>query len=56
MSYTVNMSPKTRRPRMVVVNFRVPPEIKEAALERATREGIDLSDPLRDFLTNWAKG
>lgn len=50
------MSPKQTRPRMVVVNFRAPADIKEAATERAEREGINLTDALRDFLTTWAKG
>lgn len=50
------VSPKQTRPRMVVVNFRVPAEVKEAALERAEREGINLTDALRDFLSEWAKG
>ena len=48
------VSPKQTRPRMVVVNFRVPAPIKEAALARAEREGINLTDALRDFLTGWA--
>lgn len=39
---------------MVVVNFRVPEPVKEAALERCEREGINLTDALRDFLTDWA--
>lgn len=42
--------------RMVVVNFRVPAEIKEAAVARAEREGINLTDALRDFLSEWSKG
>jgi predicted transcriptional regulator len=51
-----NVSPKQTRPRMVVVNFRIPESVKEAALERCEREGINLSDALRDFLTEWAAG
>lgn len=50
------VSPKQTRPRMVVVNFRAPADVKEAATERAEREGINLTDALRDFLTAWAKG
>lgn len=50
------VSPKQTRPRMVVVNFRVPEPVKEAAMERAEREGINLSDALRDFMVEWAKG
>lgn len=53
---TLRAVPKQTRPRMVVVNFRVPADVKEAALERAEREGINLTDALRDFLTGWAKG
>lgn len=49
------VSLKQTRPRMVVVNFRVPESVKEAAIERAEREGINLTDALRDFLTQWAK-
>ena len=69
MSYTVTMTselcktaptiravPKQTRPRMVVVNFRVPEEVKERATERAEREGINLSDAMRDFLTAWSAG
>jgi hypothetical protein len=48
------VSPKQTRPRMVVVNFRVPEPVKEAAMARAEREGINLTDALRDFLTEWA--
>jgi hypothetical protein len=68
MSYTVNMShetrktpnslrsvPKQSRPKMVVVNFRVPEDVKARAIARAEREGINLTDALRDFLTAWAK-
>lgn len=40
---------------MVVVNFRVPASVKEAALERAEREGINLTDALRDFLVKWVE-
>ena len=64
MYYPVNMSTETRntlptvpkqtRPRMVVVNFRVPENVKARAIERAEREGINLTDALRDFLTSWA--
>ena len=68
MSYTVNMadhtcktgptlslvSPRQTRPRMVVVNFRVPEDVKARAIERAEREGINLTDALRDFLTEWS--
>lgn len=67
MSYTVTMTselcktaptiravPKQTRPRMVVVNFRVPEDVKARAIERAEREGINLTDALRDFLTAWA--
>lgn len=50
------MSPKQTRPRMVVVNFRAPADVKDAAQARAEREGINLTDALRDFLTTWAKG
>lgn len=50
------MSPKQTRPRMVVVNFRVPAPVKEAAIRRAEREGINLTDALRDFLAAWAEG
>lgn len=50
------VSPKQTRPRMVVVNFRVPEPVKAAAIERAEREGINLSDALRDFLVEWARG
>ena len=39
---------------MVVVNFRVPADVKERAVKRAEREGINVSDALRDFLTEWA--
>ena len=46
--------PKQTRPRMVVVNFRVPAEVKERATARAEREGINLTDALRDFLVAWA--
>jgi predicted transcriptional regulator len=49
------VSPKQTRPRMVVVNFRVPETVKEAAMERAEREGINLSDVLRDHLTKWSE-
>ena len=48
------VSPRQTRPRMVVVNFRVPAPVKEAAHARAEREGINVSDVLRDFLTDWA--
>ena len=48
------VSPKQTRPRMVVVNFRVPEDVKARAIERAEREGINLTDALRDFLTEWA--
>lgn len=41
---------------MVVVNFRVPADVKEAAIARAEREDINLTDALREFLTKWAKG
>lgn len=40
---------------MVVVNFRVPEDVKARAIERAEREGINLTDALRDFLTSWAE-
>ena len=40
---------------MVVVNFRVPATVKADALARAEREGINLTDALRDFLTAWAE-
>lgn len=43
------------RPRMVVVNFRAPADVKDAAQARAEREGINLTDALRDFLTTWAR-
>ena len=49
------VSPKQTRPRMVVVNFRVPATVKADALARAEREGINLTDALRDFLTAWAE-
>ena len=39
---------------MVVVNFRVPEGVKRRAIEKAAREGINLTDALRDFLTDWA--
>jgi DNA polymerase III delta prime subunit len=48
------VSPRQTRPRMVVVNFRVPEDVKTRAIERAEREGINLTDALRDFLTEWA--
>lgn len=48
--------PKQTRPRMVVVNFRAPATVKEAAIARAEREGINLTDALRDFLVAWAEG
>lgn len=48
------VSPKQTRPRMVVVNFRVPEDVKVRATERAEREGINLTDALRDFLSEWA--
>lgn len=51
---TLNAVPKQTRPRMVVVNFRVPEAVKERAIERAEREGINLTDALRDFLVAWA--
>jgi len=41
---------------MEVVNFRVPAQVKQDALDRAAREGINLSDALRDFLTTWSQG
>lgn len=41
---------------MVVVNFRVPAEVKDAATARAERAGINLTDALRDFLTEWSAG
>lgn len=50
------VSPKQTRPRMVVVNFRVPEDVKARAIERAEREGINLTDALRDFLNEWAGG
>lgn len=40
---------------MVVVNFRVPESVKTQALERAKREGINLSDAMRELLTAWAQ-
>lgn len=48
------VSPKQTRPRMVVVNFRVPEDVKAKALERCEREGVNLTDALRDFLIEWA--
>ena len=53
-SPTLAPVPKQTRPRMVVVNFRVPEEVKERAIERAEREGINLTDAMREFLTSWA--
>ena len=41
---------------MVVVNFRVPEEVKAKALERCERDGVNLTDALRDFLAAWADG
>lgn len=41
---------------MAVVNFRVPEQVKQDALDRAAREGINLTDALREFLTAWAAG
>ena len=41
-------------PAMATVNFRVSPEVRQAARERAEREGINLTDALRDFLTEWS--
>lgn len=49
-----SVSPKQTRPRMVVVNFRVPETVKEAAMERCEREGINLTDALREFLVAWS--
>jgi antitoxin component of RelBE/YafQ-DinJ toxin-antitoxin module len=49
------MSPKQIRPRMVVVNFRVPEDVKAKAIERCEREGINLTDALRQYLTAWAE-
>jgi antitoxin component of RelBE/YafQ-DinJ toxin-antitoxin module len=46
--------PKQTRPPMVVVNFRVPADVKERAIERAEREAVNLTDVLREFLTTWA--
>ena len=68
MSYTVYMndetcktsstiatvSPKQTRPRMVVVNFRVPEGVKAKALDRCEREAVNLTDALREFLIAWA--
>lgn len=51
--YNVQLAVGSRK---VVVNFRVPEPVKEAALERAEREGINLSDAMRDLLTAWSKG
>lgn len=51
--YNVQLMPGAR---MVVVNFRVPETVKEAALERCEREEINLSDALRDFLIEWSAG
>lgn len=48
------VSPKQTRPRMVVVNFRVPEDVKARAIAKAEREGINLTDALRDFLTEWS--
>lgn len=48
------VSPKQTRPRMVVVNFRVPEDVKARAIERCEREGINLSDVLREQMTAWA--
>lgn len=56
MTTKVAVVPKQTRPRMVVMNFRVPESVKERAIARAEREGINLSDPLREFLTAWAEG
>lgn len=53
---TLRRMPKQTRPPMVGVNFRVPPAIKEAGVERAAREGINLTDALRDYFIAWAKG
>ena len=39
---------------MVVVNFRVPEDVKARAVDRAERDGINLTDALREFLTEWA--
>lgn len=39
---------------MVVVNFRVPADVKARAASRAEREGFSLSDVLRQFLITWA--
>lgn len=52
---TLSAVPKQTRPRMVVVNFRVPEPVKLRAIERAEREGINLTDALRDFLVAWSK-
>ena len=51
---TLSAVPKQTRPRMVVMNVRVPADVKQRAIERAEREGINVSDPLREFITAWA--
>ncbi len=53
-SPTLPPMPKQTRTPMVVVNFRVPEDVKRRALERAEREGINLTDALREFMTEWA--
>lgn len=48
--------PKQTKPSMVVINFRVSPAVKEEALARARKEGVNLSDVLRGHLETYAAG
>jgi len=45
--------PKQTRPRMVVVNFRVPAEVKERGYAKAEEEGRNPTEIMRELWTAW---
>ena len=50
------VAPKQSRPSMILRTFRVAEDLWERAKERGEREGVNLSDVIRDALEKYADG
>lgn len=54
-SPTLASVPKQTRPSLVMMSFRLPPELKDELYAKAAREGVNPTEILRVLVAEWVK-
>lgn len=52
-SPTITPVPRQTRPNLVMMSFRLPPELKDKLYAKAEQEGVNPTEVLRDLVAEW---